>query len=292
MYLLIKTLYFFFGEKDLYTLRKIGKFFGGLLWYVFYNRRKVAITNARIIGAKNPEECARESFKQTFMSYMEAFCIDKVDQEFIDKYITIKSVGELPDYNKGEIIVSAHYGCWELAAPILSVVSPLKIGLLAKRIKDPKIDKFVKARRNSPETMVYIHHRNCSDIISRMIDDNSHIAALLDHTANKKDAAFIPLFGVKTSFNKGLALIAVRKNVPIRPTFLTRTEKGADLLFHEPLFPDMSLKPKERVYELARRINKSFEDTISSNPEQWYLVHKRFKRIEDENGNVVKGTFY
>ena len=139
--------------------------------------------------------------------------------------------------------------------------------------------------------MVYIHHRNCSSVIGKMLDENAHIAALLDHTANRKDAIFVPFFDINTSFNKGLVTIAVRKHKPIRPTFLTRTEKGAELLFLEQIVPDESLKPKERIYDLALRINKAFEEIIKTHPEQWYLVHKRFKRIENEDGKITKGLY-
>lgn len=288
---MIRLLYLLFGKKDLFTLRKIGDRIGGFLWHFLPYRRKIAIINARIVGADDPEKCAKESFRQTFMSYMESFCIDKVDQEFIDKHIDIKVRGGMPEIIKGEIIVSAHYGCWELAAPILAVLSPLRIGLLAKRIKDPKVDYFVKMRRNFPDKMVYIHHRNCLDKINKLLDENAHIAALLDHTSHSKDSIYVPFFGMKTSFNKGLVLIAVRKNIPIRPTFLIRTEKGAELLFLEQLVPDETLKPKERVYDLAIRINEAFEEVIREKPEQWYLVHKRFKRIEDENGKIVRGVY-
>jgi KDO2-lipid IV(A) lauroyltransferase len=55
--------------------------------------------------------------------------------------------------------------------------------------------------------------------------------------------------------------------------------------------PDHSLRPKERIYDIALRINKAFEEVIRENPEQWYLLHKRFKKTEDENGKVSR-SFY
>ncbi|MCD8492013.1 MAG: hypothetical protein LRY51_08965 [Geovibrio sp.] len=83
-------------------------------------------------------KCARESFRHTFMSYMEAFCIGRVDQAFMDKHIKISCRGIKPEPVSGEIIISAHFGCWELAAPVLALISPLKIGLLARKMKRPQ----------------------------------------------------------------------------------------------------------------------------------------------------------
>lgn len=291
MHLLIKFFYFLFGKRSLKFLRRIGWLLGSVFWYILPSRRKTAIVNAEIIGAKDPVKCARESFRHTFMSYMEAFCIGRVDQAFMDKHIEIVCQCKKPDPVTGEIIVSAHFGSWELAAPAFAHISPLKIGLLARKMKDPKIDDFVKKRRGFSDKLIYLHHRDCAEEIGRLISSNVHIAALLDHASTEKDSIFIPFFGIKTTFNKGLPLIAVRRNIPIRPAFMKRTEDGAELIILEPILPDHSLSPKERIYDLARRINSAFEEVIKQNPEQWYLLHKRFKKTEDENGKVSR-SFY
>ncbi|MCD8492014.1 MAG: lysophospholipid acyltransferase family protein [Geovibrio sp.] len=153
------------------------------------------------------------------------------------------------------------------------------------------MDDFVKKRRGFSDKLIYLHHRDCAEEIGRLISSNVHIAALLDHASTEKDSIFIPFFGIKTTFNKGLPLIAVRMNIPIRPAFMKRTEDGAELIILEPILPDHSLSPKERIYDLARRINSAFEEVIKQNPEQWYLLHKRFKKTEDENGKVSR-SFY
>ncbi|WP_164885375.1 lysophospholipid acyltransferase family protein [Geovibrio thiophilus] len=288
---MIKFFYLLLGGRSLGFLRRTGSFLGFVFWYLLPARRKIAIKNAEIVGAPDPVKCARESFRHTFMSYMEAFYIGRVDEKFLEKYIKIICRCEKPDPITGEIIVSAHFGCWELAAPSLAVISPLRIGLLARKIKDPKIDEFVKGRRDFSDKLIYLHHRDCAEEISRLIASNAHIAALLDHASTEKDSIFIPFFGIKTTFNKGLPLIAVRRNIPIRPAFMKRTDEGAEMIFLEQILPDPNLKPKDRINDVAIKINKAFEEIISKNPEQWYLLHKRFKKTEDENGKVSR-RFY
>lgn len=291
MHLLIKFFYFILGGRSLSFLRHIGSFLGTVFWYILPERRRTAIINAEIIGADDPVKCARESFRHTFMSYLEAFCIGKVDKKFIEKYIKITSRCEKPDLTTGEIIISAHFGSWELAVPVLAAFSPLKIGLLARKMKNEKLDEFVKSQRGFCDKLVYLHHRDCAESINRLLAENAHIAALLDHASTEKDSVFVPFFGINTTFNKGLPLIAVRRNIPIRPAFMKRTKEGAELIFLEQILPDNSLKPKERIYDIALKINKAFEEVIRQNPEQWYLLHKRFKKTEDENGKVSR-SFY
>ncbi|MGE4497475.1 MAG: lysophospholipid acyltransferase family protein [Deferribacterales bacterium] len=291
MHLLIKLLYFLLGGRSLKFLRRLGSMFGSVFWYLLLSRRKVAVINAEIIGAEDPVKCARESFRHTFMSYMEAFHTAGVDGDFINNHVTITCKGEKPEFLTPEIIVSAHFGSWELAVPCLAQLSPLKIAMLARKIKDPEVDEFVKKQRGFSDKLIYLHHRDCADEINRLAGTSAHIGALLDHASTEKDSIFVPFFGIKTTFNKGLPVIAVRKDIPIRPAFVKRTEDGAELILYDPIMPDHSLRPKERIYDIALRINKAFEEVIRENPEQWYLLHKRFKKTEDENGKVSR-SFY
>jgi len=146
----------------------------------------------------------------------------------------------------------------------------------------------MKQRTNSD--MQYIHHRGAGEKINEYIDKELSIGALLDHSSMPADSFSIPFFGLNTTFMKGIPLLSVRREYPILPAFIVRKDKGFKLLVYPVIHPNKDLKPKLRVYDVAKRINEVYEDVIKRHPDQWYLIHKRFKRLADENGNFIKNS--
>jgi KDO2-lipid IV(A) lauroyltransferase len=288
--LLIKLLFSIFSGKSLFYLRRTGRIVGAAAWHLSASRRRTAIANAAATGAEDPVKTAKESFKHTFMSYMESFFIPQINKNFVQQHVRFIYKGDNKLENS-QIIISAHFGCWELAAPVLSAITTHKIGLLAKRIKNKNFDDFIVKQRGYPEKIEYLHHRDSVDRINKMLAEKAHLAALIDHSSTIQDSIFVPFFGFKTTFNKGIPTFSVRRGLSVTPVFAKRTEKGIDIIVYPPIEPDTSLKVKERTYDMALKINQQFEEEIRKNPEQWYLLHKRFKKIEDENGKI-SGGFY
>ncbi|WP_022852122.1 lysophospholipid acyltransferase family protein [Limisalsivibrio acetivorans] len=289
--LAVKALYSVLGRLSLNSLRRTGFFLGTLLYYLSPSRRKAAIKNARVIGAENPVKTARKACRHNMASFMESFYNGRIDQDFVKNRLKVTFIGEKPDFERTYFIVTAHFGSWELSSGLYRNYIQKDLGLLARRFKDPEIDNLVQKLRGDSEMITYLHHRNCTEDMLRLLGDGVNIAALLDHSATMKDCIMVPLFGIKTTFIKGIPTLSAKMDIPLLPAFFKRTNEGVELIMYPPIEPDKSLKPRERIYDLALRVNKVYEDLFSRYPEQWYLIHKRFKKTEDENGEITD-SFY
>lgn len=285
MYLLIRAAYLLFGSLPLTLLQGLGSFIGRICYYLLPGRRKAAFINARITGAENPAAVAKESFRHTFMTYMESFYTGRIDSSFIDSMVDVEYTSGTPYETRGYFVVSAHFGAWELAPVIIN--KKLKQGgaMVARRLKDKRVDEFVMKQR-STEGVEYIHHRGAAEEMRKYMDKNLNIGVLLDHSSMAKDSLKVPFFGVETTFMKAVPLLSVRKNYPVLPVFLLREKKGFKLIVYPPIWPDESLKPRDRALRLAAQINEVYEDIIRQYPEQWYLIHKRFKRTAGPDGKL------
>lgn len=289
MHLVIKTAYWFFSRLPLSVLQSIGSVTGSLMYHLLPSRRRVAFRNCKIIGVRDAESVVKSSFRNTFMSYMETFYSKNVDEKFIGEMVDVEYIGGKPE-DRGYFMVSAHFGGWELLSSLLTGKLGLKGAAVARKIKDPKIDEFIqKQRKNS--AVAYIHHRGASDGIKEYMEKNLTIGVLLDHSSLEKDSLRIPFFGVTTTFMKAVPLLASRKNYPILPVFVLRRKKGFRMLVYPVIWPDRNLPPMERAENLAKRMNAVFEDVIRKHPDQWYLIHKRFKRTADEKGKLTVNLY-
>jgi len=289
VYLLIRAAYAFFGLLSFTAIQKAGSITGSIMYYLLPSRRKIALRNCEVIGVENPVQTVKESFRHTFMSYFESFYAPRIDADFLEKYVEVEYLEGMPE-DRGYFMVSAHFGAWELSSFLMTAGLGLKGAAVARKIKNQKIDDFIVRQRKNSD-VEYIHHRNATEIIKQFMDKNLSVGVLLDHSSMPKDSMVSALFGIKTTFIKGIPLLAVRKNYPVLPVFIVRKKVGFKMIVYPVIWPDKNLKPKERAQDIADRINGVFEDIISKHPEQWYLIHKRFKRIADKEGNIVTGIY-
>lgn len=290
MYILIRIVYFITELMSFHALRKTGMFVGSLAYLLSKKRRKIAEKNCMAIGCPDCAQVVKQSFRHSFATYAESFYAHRIDKNFLDSVEIENPQYMNVDKTRGYFLVSAHIGCWELVPNIMSSKLGIRGAAIARKLKNEKVDEFLVKQRVS-ENVLYLHHRNIADRIPELLDEGITVGALLDHSATTRDSMFVPMFGVNTTFIKGVPLISVRKDIPIIPTFLIRTEKGFKMVMYPLIEPDRSLKPKERIYDIAKRINDTYEDIIRKYPEQWYLLHKRFKKTMDAEGNITE-SFY
>ncbi|BAI79649.1 lipid A biosynthesis lauroyl acyltransferase [Deferribacter desulfuricans SSM1] len=269
---------------ELKTLYKLADILGIIAFYVIKDRRKVAIKNCEVIGVRPNNFFLKRNFQNIFRSFFELLYLDKIDAEFIVNNVIIEDEKNL--YNKigkynSLLVVSAHIGSWEFGPVFVKKIFKKKIAIIGRRIKNKKIDSFVKKQRGS-QGIEYFTHRDVALKVSKLLDDDYYIGSLLDHGAMEKDSIYVDFFGLKTTFIAGIPLIAIRKKIPILPIFVIRENGYYKMIHYDLIFPEKKGDLKVRLNSMARKINMVYEDVIKKHPDQWYLIHKRFKRVKKD----------
>ena len=289
----VKLISNFLKNKDWQTLNKYGRIIGLLMYYILGSRRGVVAKNLEITTGKSDKKLQKSVFKNNFASFMEIFFTPKINEQFIVNNVEIdneKDIREFIRKNKKFVLVSAHMGSWELAPPIMSKVFKIKIAVIGRRIKNPYVDSRVAGLRSSGK-VEYLHHRNITSDIYEYLENNVPIGVLLDHSATKKDSIYVDFFGLKTTFNAGIPAICIRKNIPALVCFCIREPKRIKLISYPPIYPESKLKIKSRVRKFAEDINEIYEDIITKYPEQWLMLHKRFKRLEQNDDKKTDSIY-
>ncbi len=289
MYYLAKPLVWLLCHLPLNVLHAIGKFLAMCVWHISKERRKVATINAKIIGAKEPEKVARKSFDYTFMAYMESFYAHNVDDKFIKERVTITGLEHFEEAKKNNIpimLVGGHFGAWAMFAIIFSKAVGVKIVTVGRASKNKALDRIMDELRTF-DTVGYVTHRGALEQLPKYFEEGYVAGVYLDHTATDKDCVNVPFYGYKAPTIAGMYAIAARRKISIMPMFLRFCENGKYEIIITPLIhQNTSLKGKERIIKLATDVNKVYEQVFSKYPEQWYLIHRRFKRVEADDGTI------
>lgn len=293
LYYILKPLVILLNHTPRKVLHGMAKFMAFCLWHLSKDRRHVAVTNAKILGAKDPYKTARQSFDYTFMAYLDIFYAHRIGDDYIKNHVTIEG-RQIYEKVKNEdnkfVFVGGHFGTWSLLATIVPQALDTQVITIGRSTKNAALDKILDELRTF-DRVKYVTHRGAMEKLSSYINEGCIPGVYIDHTATAKDCINANFCGYKVPVIAGIPALCARKNYPIVFFFGLYDGLNTKVILKGPVYPDKNLKPKERIVKLAEDINKVYEEVFKQYPEQWYLIHRRFKRVELEDGTMSNHVY-
>ena len=286
-YALARCVVAVFSILPLGTALGLGMSVGSLLYRIFGRLRRVGETNLKLaFPEKSPAE--RETillgaFRSLGRSLGAISRVGRLSPKDLRSMIEFPDEAALVEYRnaaeagRGRIILSAHLGSWELMATAFpAVVEP--IHLLARRMDNPKIESMILAMRTRFGNF-QIDKINSAASIVRILRGGGAILILADINTHPKEGVFVPYFGVDACTTTGVAMISIRTNSIILPTFLVWDEAKRKYVLTqgEPIEPSRSNDLKNDILETTRRFTVEIERIVRAYPDQWLWVHRRWK---------------
>ncbi len=293
LYYILKPLVILLNHTPRKVLHGMAKFMAFCLWHLSKDRRHVAATNAKILGAKDPYKTARKSFDYTFMAYLDIFYAHRIGDDYIKNNVTIEGrqvYEKVKNEDNKFVFVGGHFGTWSLLATIVPQALDTQVITIGRSTKNAALDKILDELRTF-DRVKYVTHRGAMEKLSSYINDGCIPGVYIDHTATAKDCINANFCGYKVPVIAGIPALCARKNYPIVFFFGLYDGFNTKVILKGPVYPDKNLKPKERIVKIAEDINKVYEEVFRQYPEQWYLIHRRFKRVELEDGTMSNHVY-
>ncbi len=246
-------------------------------------RRKTVEQNLRLAFPDQSDEwrdrVARAAYEHLGRESAAMLRLAKLDpQAVIDRTVTRgwEQLNEALAEGKGCILVTGHYGNWEIAAatvasrgvPIAAIVRRQGNLLVDQRLDDTR-------RRLGVET---VSQREAPSRIPRVLRKNGVVGIVGDQDA-RKAGIFVPFFGVPASTHRGPALFALRFNAPVFAC-VARRLPGPGVRYEVsgtrvpvPRTGDLEADVQALTAELAARLEASIREA----PEQYFWFHRRWK---------------
>lgn len=175
---------------------------------------------------------------------------------------------------KGTLIVTAHYGAWELGAKFWPSRG-FKFAVVARKVKNPYVNDFVTRIRSSHGVHV-IFSRDAVRESIRWLKQGNLLAVLVDHRVNEGGLQ-TPFLGRPALTTSLPAVLALRYRIPVHPVHCWR-ENGKVIIHADPAMSFQDLPPTEiHLAEATTRINQVVEQWILKRPEAWLWIHNRWK---------------
>jgi KDO2-lipid IV(A) lauroyltransferase len=264
------------------SLPGVARFFAFLTFYLLRIRRQVSLANLQIAF---PEKDAAWRRSMAYFSYlhfslmilefmkMQKWDLKRVEQkiEKLDIEVALKSYKA----GKGGIIVSGHFGNWELGASYL-FGRGVRSAVIQQRQHNILVNERMKEYRQK-WGMEVIYSRGGVKASEIAVKKGKIIALLGDQDAGER-GVFVPFFGRLSSTHIGAAVLKLRSGAPLfLGTCIRLTCQKFYFTIKPILLHDQLNLTDENVGMVTAEIQKHLEKEVRKHPKQYFWMHRRWK---------------
>jgi KDO2-lipid IV(A) lauroyltransferase len=275
------------------ALPGIGRALGRLAWRGMPRYRKVALQNLTWAYGQEwtrelIERTARSSFEHVGMTLVEFFLRQpRITPEEVEKEVRFEGQAYYQEAfarGRGILLVTAHYGNWEMMGPRLFRAG-YRVSAVSRTADDPGLERMIEAVRTRCG-LQQIPRRQAARQGLAALRRNEILAILLDQNT-AEGGVFVPFYGKPASTATGPAVFALKTGAAIVPTFCLREPDGTHVMrAWPPIYPEPSGDRQRDILDLTARITRVIEQQVRERPELWCWLHNRWK-LQPAAGQTV-----
>ena len=259
----------------------VGSAIGSLVRRPFGIRRTTVIENLRraFPDASDSwlEETARASYAHLGREVVSMVRLSRLSREEV---VALTDVPPWPAVEaavaegKGALLVTGHYGNWEVAAaavaargvPIHAVVKPQRNRLVDRMVQDARARLGIGT----------VRMRRAAREVPRLLAKGGVIGIVADQDA-RSSGVWVPFFGVPASTFRGPAQFAVRYGAAVFAAVARRLPDGRYRVDGDRVPVERTGDREADELRLTARLAAHLEQEIRKDPGQYFWFHKRWK---------------
>ncbi len=258
---------------------------GDLMYWVDARHRKRAIHNISRsfpqYSTRRVQRLARESMRQTIMLFVEVlFTTRLIRIDTFTRHVRLgdfrKTLELLMDRHKGLMMVTAHYGNWEILGYVLASLGFPTVSV-ARPLDNPYVNQWLLGVREKKGQRI-VDKKGATADITQTLENHGAVGFIADQNAGPK-GLFVDFFGRKASTYKSIGLLAMNFNVPVIIGYARRigTKFEFEVGAQDIIYPDDWKNQDQPLNYITQRYTKAIEDFVSAEPGQYLWVHRRWK---------------
>ena len=268
-------------------VQRLGGLLGELVYSPFGYRRRVTLDNLRHAFPERSmtelDVIARGAFRNVGIAFFELLWLPRMSEQRLSQLMHFEhpeSVREVYSRGMGVLLLTAHFGNWELLAQGLPVCNGIPVNVIAKTQSNALVDRHINRLRAQFGNKVVPMDLAVREVI-RALRAGEAVGVIADQSAPKENIA-VDFFGRSVPTHEGPALFCLRMEAPIVLMFAVRQADGSyRVTFEELETKDFVGYSEQNVVELTRRHVHRTEEIIRQYPDQWMWMHKRWKHVPD-----------
>ena len=190
----------------------------------------------------------------------------------------------LLDRGKGIILISGHYGNWEIGSLLIRNALNLPLTIVAMAEANATVNRIRLDIRQAlgAETIEVRQSLETALQIRRCLADNRIVAMLVDRHFGK-DRVAVTMFGRQAWFLRTPLLLAHVSGAPLLPCSIERVGPGRFRARPgRPIFVAADIPRDEAIARAAQEVADVIEDHVRRHPEYWYHFYRYWDAQRDD----------
>ncbi|HHB78932.1 MAG TPA: lauroyl acyltransferase [Saprospiraceae bacterium] len=274
-------------------IRQIAQFIAFLFEHIIGYRKKVIVSNLKIVFPEKKEEEIKAITHQVYISLadnltetIKSFSRSKED---LMQHMTITNPEFLDKYFKEDqsiILLGGHFYSWELAVQGTPLFVKYPVYGVYKPLSNALVGDALYSLRNRFGSIPIAMNQTLRVIIKNKKTPSLYVFIADQSPSNVKSAHWLSFFGRPTGFLQGADKIARLTGYPVLYYTIKRTKRGFYTLTFSELCPTPKTKKEgEITYLFAQKLSQN----ILEDPYGWLWSHKRWKRQMPKNAKILTG---
>ena len=218
----------------------VGRALGTLAYHVLSVQRRLteehlALALGAALTRQQRRQTARTMFRNLGQNMMEWLVLPKLSMEAIRQLVTCDGVEHLRtalSKGNGAIMVTAHFGNWELISIYLRGLG-FEGGVLARRLRYPEYESYLTTMRQARGVSTLV--RGSLKEVAKLLRANQIVGVLPDQDVDSLDGIFVDFFHRPAHTPIGPAALSLMTGAPIVPCFIRRTGRRFQLIIEPAL---------------------------------------------------------
>lgn len=268
---------------------KFGKMIGNFLRIASKKRYKITVVNittALEISNHDAKHIAKLAYQNLGITLSELLILDKLTKEEIREYVQYKNIELIEETYKegnGIILLSGHFGNWELLAYTAGLFTNLPITVIVKPQSNKFADKYLNQTRISGGNKTISMYNAARTIVSELRHGNI-IAMLADQNAGRNNDVYAEYFGRYAATYSAPAALSLKFNAPIIIGFAVRDESGVYNVELQRINPQDFTNDERGIQAMTQKHVDILEEEVRKYPHLWAWQHRRWKHTPENNG--------
>ncbi len=285
-YLLFRFFRFIVLNLSLKNAQQLGLKLSNIFFIILTRRKQIAVDNLRQAFPEKSDSdilmIAKKAFQNFGITIAELLWSPRLTPDLIDQLVKYKNLDLLFNRykeGKGVLMLSGHFGNWELFALATGFVSKIPCTIIVKTQTNLLVDKIINEHRTLFGNKVVPMELAVGKILGSL--SKGGVVAMIADQSAPKESVFVNFFGKQVATFQGPALFGLRTGAAMLMGIIIRKpDFSYDAIIEEINTSDLTEYNEANVYELTQRHTAVLEKYIRMYPEQWMWTHRRWKNIK------------
>jgi KDO2-lipid IV(A) lauroyltransferase len=276
------------------TLQRLGRVVGRIGYRMEGAEREVCEYQLALVMPELPEvertRLARRCFEHLGMTAVEVLAMPRLRRES-ERWITLSGQDSLRSAHaqgRGVIVVTAHYGNWELL-PLVADLLRIPMTAVVRPLHNPRLNELLLKQRNTEFMEIAQRGTTSSPRVLLQALKNGRALILAIDQDTEAQSVYADFLGFPARTPRVAASLALKLHAPIVSVFDQRMADGIHRMQFEAVpVPNSVADAADPELALTQLLNDRISAQVRRVPEQWGWNHRRWLHQQVPNRDAAE----